>query len=112
MDQIRIYKVSCDEAYMMDEVGEGYSLSPWGEDTPYYAGGDDGGTDYALPRGVEVGQMVSGETALYEGDFHCSIVEHNGQPAIIRADWSFHALKTINPDSDDPSDWAAFEVVL
>lgn len=43
MAEIKIYKITCTRAVMMDEQGEGYSLYPWGDDTCSYEGYDDGG---------------------------------------------------------------------
>jgi len=41
MKTIKAYRVTCTEAYMMDEQGTGYSFSPWGQDTDRYKGYDE-----------------------------------------------------------------------
>lgn len=63
MAEIKIYKITCTRAVMMDEQGEGYSLYPWGDDTCSYEGYDDGGEMYVLPAGYKVGRSQYGEKA-------------------------------------------------
>ena len=55
-----VYQITCDRAYAMYEQGTGYSLAPWGENTEYYEGDDDGGTVYILPDGYQVGTTSGG----------------------------------------------------
>ena len=65
MTKIKIYKITCTRAVMMDEQGEGYSLYPWGDDTCSYEGYDDGGKMYVLPDGYEVVRSQYGEKCIY-----------------------------------------------
>ena len=79
----RIYKVTCVEAYMMSEQGTGYSLDPWGTDTRYYKGYDDGGKEYLVPVGYHVGTDESGTLRIYDrGGYPCEIISQDGGPAL------------------------------
>lgn len=79
MATVTIYKVTCTEGYMMDEQGTGFSLEPWGRDTTYYKGYDDGGKEYLLPVGYEVGETKYDEPAIYlDGTYYCDIVRDTG----------------------------------
>lgn len=85
MKTVKLYKVTCTKAYMMSEQGCGYSLIPWGSDTSYYEGYDDGGKEYALPDGYKIGESDAGDLAIYDADNkHCDIVTHkSGFPQIV-----------------------------
>lgn len=85
MNTVTIYKVECTKAYQMTEQGTGYSLSPWGNDTEYYEGHDDGGRLYTLPEGYTVAQCNGGTEEIYdEQGKHCSIVMHkSGLPELV-----------------------------
>ena len=87
MNTVKIYKRTCTKGYMMDEQGETYSLTPWGDDTPYYTGYDDGGEDYILPDNYELGETTSGEKAIFGPDgAYCDIYMHSsGLPQLISA---------------------------
>lgn len=54
LTKIKIYYVSCYQAPMMGDTGEGYSLEPWSGDDRNYTGEDDGGVVYDVPDGVGV----------------------------------------------------------
>ena len=92
----RIYKVTCAEAYRMDEQGVGYSLNPWGSDTRYYTGYDDGGKTYTLPKGCHKGTGIDGELHIYDpqGD-HCEIIAQNSGPAIVAGNGSIYQLQEV-----------------
>jgi hypothetical protein len=86
MTTVKIYKTTCTKSFMMGEQGTGYSLSPWGDDTEYYEGYDDGGEIYTLPNGYEVAQSKSGTDELYdEAGNHCTLVVGNksGLPVAV-----------------------------
>lgn len=84
MQKVKIYKATCTRGYRMDEQGEGYSLYPWGEDTRYYEGYDDGGQMYILPDGYRVGESVHGELCIYNSkDSYCPLIKQYNSPAIV-----------------------------
>jgi len=64
MTTITAYKVTTTKAYMADECGTGYSLTPWGRNTAYYEGYDE-------PVTVELAD-------------DCEVVDHDGIPMISR----------------------------
>ena len=87
MAEIKIYKITCTRAVMMDEQGEGYSLYPWGDDTCSYEGYDDGGKMYVLPDGYEVGRSQYGEKCIYNArGSYCPLTKQYNSPAIVDAD--------------------------
>lgn len=82
MKRVKIYVVECTQAYSMSEQGVGFSLRPWGDDTEYYQGDDDGGTYYDLPENYELSETKYGEPAIYRKDddgnyCHCNIVHQD-----------------------------------
>lgn len=72
----------------MSEQGEGFSLQPWGRNTPYYQGYDDGGKEYLLPAGFEVAETQFGEKAIYHGNDYCELRIHppSGKPQLAFID--------------------------
>jgi len=59
------------------------SLAPWGSDTTYYEGTDDGGVEYALPDGYKVAECNGGSLEIYAPDgSHCTLVTAGSGPAI------------------------------
>jgi hypothetical protein len=64
----KIYRITLKKGYVQSEEGTHYSLTPWGGDTAYYEGHDDGGKVYRLPDGYTVGQSVSGTQEIYGPD--------------------------------------------
>ena len=87
MKTIKIYKVTNTEAYMMSEIGSGYSLYPYGKQTRYYKGYDDGGVDYIIPDGYTVEEGNDERLHFYDdkGNF-CELVSRFGKPAIVTDD--------------------------
>ena len=84
MTTAKIYKVTCTNAYQMYEQGTSYGLEPWGDNTAYYEGYDDGGVDYILPDGYEVAKSFSGTLEIYdENERHCTLYSCHGKPAIM-----------------------------
>jgi hypothetical protein len=89
---VRLYRITVRKAYMMCEQGDGWSLTPWGRDTEYYEGSDDGGREYVLPAGYRVGDCcpVPGveDLQIYdERDCHCTIMDSGspGLPCLVSA---------------------------
>jgi len=84
MEKVKIYKVNCSKAFMASlELGTRYSLEPWGKNTPYYEGEDDGGREYLLPEGFEVtNQKDNGPLAIYHEGEYCPLVTTPQGPAI------------------------------
>lgn len=66
METVRIYKVTCDEAWSMYETGTGFSLEDWAENTQVQKGWDNGGHEYVLPDGFEVAEDVCGMRHIYD----------------------------------------------
>lgn len=81
---VKIYNVTITQAYMMSEQGTGFSLNPWGKNTMYYSGYDDGGKDYILPDGYELAESNSGEMHIYnaEGEY-CTLVNKFDCPILM-----------------------------
>jgi hypothetical protein len=67
---VTIYKIAVLEAYMMSEQGTCFSLRPWGQNTDYYKGDDDGGREYVLPDGYELAETVDGIPAIFPVESH------------------------------------------
>lgn len=65
MATITIYKVTCHKGYKMSDAGANYSYEPWGHDTPYFEGWDDGGKVYDLPEGYTAGKMQGGTPGVW-----------------------------------------------
>ena len=85
MGTVKLYKVECTKGFYADETGNGYSLTPWGENTEVYEGGDDGGADYLLPFDFEVAESNSGSPEIYdEKGSHCTLSKNEtGCPMLI-----------------------------
>jgi hypothetical protein len=86
MSTVKIYKVTCTKAVMMDEQGSGFSLYPWGNNTDRYEGYDDGGLEYVLPDGFHLGTGGDGSKYIYPDgeDMPASMVTHSsGRPQLI-----------------------------
>jgi len=93
MKTVRIYKIDCTRAFMASEQGTGYSLTPWGKNTPHYQGSDDGGTYYILPDGFELAETKYTEKIIYQGDLACPLFKKYGQPAIAGSDGTDYILR-------------------
>ena len=94
MTIVKIYKNTCTKAYMMAEQGSGFSLRPWGNNTEYYEGGDDGGIDYVLPAGFVCAESCTpGTLEIYEGDYPSTLTSLFGTPAIIDRSGKQHRLQ-------------------
>lgn len=84
MTTVKLYYIHQYEAYRMDETGRHYSLEPYGKNTQYYKGEDDGGRDYELPEGYSVGETKYGELAIFdEKDEHVELCTLNNRPVLI-----------------------------
>ena len=85
---VTIYNITRYQAYMADECGSGYTLTPWGKDTLYYKGDDDGGRQYHLPDGYEVTNTDFGDPAIYDKDGkYCTLITTKDDcPAIVDKD--------------------------
>ena len=91
MQKIRIYKVTITKSYMADEQGVGYSLRPWGNDTDYYQGYDDGGQWYNLPERYSVKPSNAGLIEIYGAEEFqpmgtVELCDCESGPAILTAD--------------------------
>lgn len=60
-----IYRHFIHEAPTAWETGEGWSLEPWGCNTAFFKGEDDGGKLYRLPAGLHVAEDRFGIKGLY-----------------------------------------------
>ena len=87
MSTVKIYKVTRTKAYMMSEQGTGFSLTPWGNNTPDYEGYDDGGKDYTLPDGFTVETGNDEQKHIYNTNNKCcELFSSKGHPAIMTDD--------------------------
>ena len=66
MNTVTLYRITQRGAYRADEVGEWYSLTPYGANTGYYKGGDDGGKRYCLPEGYSIGRNAADEEMIFD----------------------------------------------
>jgi len=86
MKTVTLYKVEVTKAYQMREEGTHYSLEPWGDNTAYYEGTDDGGKEYALPDDGarwELANDKMGCPQLWRDDIHVSITSHGTKPYLV-----------------------------
>lgn len=82
--KVTLYKVTCENGYMMNEQGTNFSLTPWGNDTAHYQGYDDGGKEYFLPDGYDLAETKDGSKEIFHGDIACQIIVHSsGRPQLI-----------------------------
>ena len=87
MSTVTIYRIERTKTYQMAEQGTGFSLRPWGANTAYYEGSDDGGQEYVLPDGYEVAMSNGGTEEIYDRNGRCcEIFTHSsGRPQLISA---------------------------
>lgn len=84
---VKLYKINQTKAYQMSEQGEGYSLEPYFSGSNHYEGYDDGGKDYILPEGYEVGESTMDELQIYsdKGEY-CQIIKKFNSPCLIMSE--------------------------
>lgn len=101
MAEITIYRIECTKAYRRDGRGVWYSLEPWGGDTDYFEGADDGGEKYLLPDGYRVGQNNICCLSIYsdDGTAH-DLITHQDRPAIVSNDGRVIFLRKVGDDED------------
>lgn len=97
MKTVKLYKITCTKAFVASaELGSGFSLTPWGNDTEYYEGYDDGGKDYILPDGYEVAKSNGGTMEIYKGDVCCSIKSHScRRPQLVSDSYTMPVLDCV-----------------
>lgn len=61
------HKVTCTQGYRIDEQGTGYSLQPWGQNTPYFEGYSEP-VEVDLNDRYEVADSAMGEPMIYPKD--------------------------------------------
>lgn len=83
MDTVTIYRINCYDAPVKEELGESFSLVPWGEDDPARDGEDDGGKDYVLPDGYALDAQDGVPVLLNADGSPCGLQVHNGCPLLI-----------------------------
>jgi len=84
METVKIYRVTVTEAYIASqEAGTHYSLRRWNKDTKDYKGYDDGGDDYIVPDGFEVGEDMFGAPYFSKDGLPHELVTIKDRPAII-----------------------------
>ena len=87
MKTVKIYKITQTESYMMMEQGTGYSLNPYGKETRYYKGYDDGGIDYIIPDSFTVETGNDEQLHFYDSNGnYCELVSRYGKPALVADD--------------------------
>jgi hypothetical protein len=94
MNTVKLYKITRTKTYMMCEQGEGFSLYPWGSNTPSCEGEDDGGKDYILPDGYHIGETKSGEKMIYDANDKYMIIgkTSHGMPMLL-GDFNYIPLR-------------------
>lgn len=83
MKTVKLYLIKQYEAFSIHAIGERFSLMPWGENTIYDKGYDDGGKEYYLPEGYEVSEDATGYPHIYYGNTCCELAYNNGYPVIL-----------------------------
>ena len=96
MATVRIYKVTVYESYRMDECGTRYTMLPWGGDTIDYRGCDDGGVDYVLPDGFEVGENYAGVPMVFTPEGEGCVLENCGNKPGLRTKDGLWQLRRAN----------------
>lgn len=87
MNTVKIYEHTRTETYMMREQGTGYSLYPYGKETRYYKGYDDGGQEYIIPEGFTVTEGQDEQLHFYDNrGNYCELTSRYGKPAIVTDD--------------------------
>jgi len=87
MTTVTIYENECTKGYSIHDVGSGFSLRPWGQNTEYFEGFYDGGKKYELPSGYIVGMSNGGTEEIYDKERNCcGIFRHSsGRPQLFGA---------------------------
>ena len=81
---VKIFQITCTKAQMIGETGTAFSLGPWGSNTPYYEGYDDGGKEYILPDGYHLAHNRLGEPTIYDAqDRDASLVPSQKGPRLV-----------------------------
>jgi len=96
MKTVILYNIEITKAYQMREQGTRYGLEPWGDNTTYYEGTDDGGKEYALPDDGAVWELAygyggkeAGELCLWRNNERVSVVTHaSGLPQVVYGDYN------------------------
>jgi hypothetical protein len=79
-----IYTITVSKACENSAQETFYSLNPWGANSLFYEGYDDGGKAFALPDGIAVGRGPDGDRILYEKNSGRSVEidSRNGSPVL------------------------------
>jgi hypothetical protein len=84
---VKIYQLFIENSYEMVVDKTPFSLYPYGKQTLYYKGQDDGGKDYILPDGYEVAIGNDEQPHIYnDKGQYCELHKYNDLPAIFDAD--------------------------
>lgn len=82
---VTLYKTTITTAYMIGEEGTRYRLTPWGANTRYYEGYDDGGNRYYLPHGYTVGMDYTNQLHIYDpSGLPCELGMGAGERPVLR----------------------------
>lgn len=96
MSTAKIYRVTCTGAFQMAENGSRFSLMPWGKNTTFYEGFDDGGRDYLLPDGYRLDLVGFESPVICRGDEPCAIFVHSsGRPQLVSAAYEMPVLREV-----------------
>lgn len=83
-NQVKIYETTCYQGFMMEEQGTRFTLHPWIGNNIDYKGYSDDGYMYNLPNECNLGNLSSGEKAIFDGnDKYCELINKDGVPAIV-----------------------------
>ena len=93
MTTIKLFYNRQDKAYMADEVGAAWSLEPYGKNTEYYQGETVEEAEFILPDGYRLGETIYGESAIFCGDYYCTLItDGNDIPRICTPEHTVHGL--------------------
>jgi len=89
MATVKIFKIERAQTFRADELGTGYSLQPWGDNTSIYSGTDDGGCEYILPDGFEIAMSDYDTVEIYDSAGNHCVLSNNkwGKPIIVTRDF-------------------------
>lgn len=96
--KVRLYRWTVTRSVSIHETGDnGFNLAPWGKDTDMIQGHDDGGVDYDLPEGYELGSTQFGEPMIYDmrakNGAACQIMGYAGAPILVSSFGPSEVLK-------------------
>jgi hypothetical protein len=93
MTTVKLYYNKQTKAYLADEVGEGWSLRPCGNNTEFYESETVEEADFILPEGYRVGRDQTDIEQIYLGDEYCPLItDGNKVPRLCSSQHQIYGL--------------------